>query len=97
MRENRPYGSEGGEGSTLPDPYQERDAVPTVGARHCLALVRHVDAAASGRRNASPLQERDAVPTVGARHCLALVRQLTLLHQGDAMRRSYKKGTQCLL
>jgi len=22
MRENRPYGSEGGEGSTLPDPYQ---------------------------------------------------------------------------
>ena len=63
MRENRPYGSEGGEGSTLPDPYQERDAVPTVGARHCLALVR----------------------------------QLTLLHQGDAMRRPYKKGTRCLL
>jgi hypothetical protein len=22
MRENRPYGSEGGEGQTLPDPYQ---------------------------------------------------------------------------
>jgi hypothetical protein len=22
MRENRPYGSEGGEGNTLPDPYQ---------------------------------------------------------------------------
>jgi hypothetical protein len=22
MRENRPYGSEGGEGSTLPDPYR---------------------------------------------------------------------------
>ncbi len=24
MRENRPYGSEGGEGQTLPDPYQRR-------------------------------------------------------------------------
>ena len=23
MRENRPYGSEGGEGQTLPDPYQQ--------------------------------------------------------------------------
>jgi hypothetical protein len=23
MRENRPYGSEGGESQTLPDPYQE--------------------------------------------------------------------------
>jgi prevent-host-death family protein len=25
MRENRPYGSEGGEGTTLPDPYQKHD------------------------------------------------------------------------
>ena len=25
MRENRPYGSEGGEGSTLPDPYQQSE------------------------------------------------------------------------
>jgi hypothetical protein len=24
MRENRPYGSEGGEANTLPDPYQMR-------------------------------------------------------------------------
>jgi hypothetical protein len=24
MRENRPYGSEGGEGQTLPDPYQQQ-------------------------------------------------------------------------
>jgi hypothetical protein len=26
MRENRTYGSEGGEGEALPDPYQELDA-----------------------------------------------------------------------
>ena len=26
MRENRPYGSEGGEGSTLPDPYHAADS-----------------------------------------------------------------------
>src|SRR5215831_5537299 len=30
--------------------------------------------------------------TVGARHCLALFRQVVRLHQGDAMRRPYKKG-----
>ena len=42
MRENRPYGSEGGEGSTLPDPYRNgRSASLSVGARHRLALFRH--------------------------------------------------------
>jgi hypothetical protein len=29
MRENRPYGSEGGEGQTLPDPYQQWDSAMT--------------------------------------------------------------------
>jgi hypothetical protein len=28
MRENRPYGSEGGEGKTLPDPYQRNVCQP---------------------------------------------------------------------
>jgi hypothetical protein len=28
MRENRPYGSEGGEGSTLPDPYRKAQSSP---------------------------------------------------------------------
>src|SRR6516165_6572023 len=32
------------------------------------------------------------MPPVGARHCLALFRHATLLHQGDAVRRPYKKG-----
>jgi hypothetical protein len=30
MRENRPYGSEGGEGQTLPDPYHQKSIKSTV-------------------------------------------------------------------
>ena len=59
MRENRPCGSEGGEGSTLPDPYQY--GVCRNRAMICRgeALPRPLSASVpvtAGRRNASPLQ-----------------------------------------
>jgi hypothetical protein len=38
MRENRTYGSEGGEGKTLPDPYQYSAAKPS---GHLRAPARH--------------------------------------------------------
>jgi len=34
MRENRTYGSEGGEGQTLPDPYRRR-----IAASNCVSIV----------------------------------------------------------
>jgi hypothetical protein len=41
MRENRPYGSEGGEGSTLPDPYQVSRFVHGLAKCPLMALSRH--------------------------------------------------------
>ncbi len=44
MRENRPYGSEGGEGQTLPDPYHHEAGRSK--AEIATAAVKRVDRAA---------------------------------------------------
>jgi len=58
MRENRPYGSEGGEGSTLPDPYQT-----TVHSCRGDALRRPDATIGSGDRDVrGDVQCRDSLP-----------------------------------
>ena len=50
MRENRPYGSEGGEATSLPDPYPKLRACNDPGSR---------EERAPGKSGAVPAQGRD--------------------------------------